>query len=98
MENKGKGLAIAALVLGICALVFCWVSVVNFILAALAVVFGIIALVKKATKGMALTGLILGAVALIISIIVNCFWGIALLGAASEYGTNSSSSYYDLYY
>jgi lysylphosphatidylglycerol synthetase-like protein (DUF2156 family) len=96
MENKGKGFAIAALVLGICAFVFSWVPVLNWILGILAVVFGIIALVKKAKKGMAITGLVLGAVGLLVAMIIS-FFGLALLGAASEYNSGSSSSYYDLY-
>ena len=97
MEKKGKGFAIAALVLGICALVFCWVPVLNWILAILAVVFGIIALVKKATKGMAITGLVLGAVSIIIAFIISVF-GLALIGAASEYSSASgSSNSYNLY-
>ena len=96
MENKGKGFAIAALVLGICAFVFCWIPVLNWILGILAVVFGIIALVKKAKKGMAITGLILGAVGLFVAIIISIF-GLAILGAASEYSSTNNSSYHSLY-
>ena len=95
MENKGKGFAIAALVLGICAFVFCWIPVLNWILGILAVVFGIIALVKKAKKGMAITGLVLGAVGLLVAII--SFFGLAILGAASEYSSTNNSSYHSLY-
>lgn len=95
MENKGKGLAIAALVLGICAFVFAWVPVLNWILAILAIVFGIIALVKKAKKGMAIAGLVLGAVSILVAICMSIF-GLAILGAASE--SSSSGSYYNSLY
>ena len=96
MENKGKGFSIAALILGICALVFCWIPVVNWILAILAVVFGIIGLVKKAKKGMAITGLILGGISLLVAIIISIF-GISLIGAASDYSSSGYSNYSSLY-
>ncbi len=74
-----KGMAIAALVLGIIAILFCWFPVFN----AVSIVLGIISLilgimgVNKASKGLAggkgmgVAGIILGAIALVISIVVN---------------------------
>ncbi len=98
MENKGKGFGIAALILGICAFVFAWIPVLNWILAILAIVFGIVALVKKAKKGMAITGLVLGAVAIFLAIFWS-FFGLAFFaGIADSASSSSSSSYYDLYY
>lgn len=61
-------MAIAALVLGICSLVFCHpcVCFIGIPCAILAIIFGIIGLKKSKTtgkgKGLALTGLILGSV------------------------------------
>lgn len=68
-NNPGSGFAIAALVLGIIAFMFSWLSWLNFLTCILAIVFGIIALNKHQSKGMGLTGLILGAVGLIASIV-----------------------------
>lgn len=92
--NAPKGLAITALVLGIIAFVFSWLGFFNLLVAALAVVFGIIALVKRQSKGLALTGTILGGVGLIASIIFAII-GIAILSSASKYSdtsTNTSTS------
>jgi hypothetical protein len=71
--RKGSGLAIAALVLGIIALVLCWVPIVNNFAAVLAVVglaLGIPALVsarrgKRTGRGMALASVILSVVAIV---------------------------------
>lgn len=76
-----KGLAIAALVVGIVAILSGFVPVFGIIVGAVAVVLGIIALVKQQPKGFALTGLILGAVGLITSLIVTILAG-AVFGAA----------------
>ena len=95
-KNSGPNRIKEKTLLGICAFVFCWIPVLNWILGILAVVFGIIALVKKAKKGMAITGLVLGAVGLLVAIIISIF-GLAILGAASEYSSSSGSYYNSLY-
>ncbi|KAA8890534.1 DUF4190 domain-containing protein [Nocardia colli] len=73
---KGKGLAITALVLGIIALLSFWTLVGGYLFGAFAVIFGIVALVKTRSgraggAGMAITGLILGALGLIGAIVVT---------------------------
>ena len=77
----GTGLAITALIVGIVALVLSVIPVlgmVSIVLGLIAVVFGIIAIVKKtAGKGMAITGIILGALGAVVAMIIT-----ALLGAA----------------
>lgn len=80
-EKKTVGLAVAALVLGIVSLVFSGVPLLNFmmiVVAILAIVFGIISLVKISRdklllkgKGLAITGLVTGSLALIFSIITS---------------------------
>lgn len=73
-----SGMAVTALVLGIIALLAAFipfVNVVSFIAGGLAIIFGIIAVVtadgvKRRGRGMGITGLILGAVAILVAIIV----------------------------
>jgi hypothetical protein len=66
---KGKGFAITALVLGIVALIFSWVPVFGLILGALAVVFGVVGLLKS-SRPMSIVGLVLGSLAMLINIII----------------------------
>ncbi|MEZ4365395.1 MAG: DUF4190 domain-containing protein [Kofleriaceae bacterium] len=61
----GNGLAIAGLVLGIVAVLLCWVPLVNWVLAILAIVFGAVGMgrarkVGGRGRGMAIVGLVLG--------------------------------------
>lgn len=78
-EEKKSGLATAAMVLGIIAIVGSWipfVNIVSIILGVLAFIFGIIPLLKKKSTGKAVTGVVLGALAVII--------GIYMTSAATE--------------
>lgn len=78
--SKPAGLAITALVTGIVAFVLWWVPVLGVIVGIVAVVFGVLALVKKQSKGFGLTGLILGALGLVAALILS----IVLAMAANE--------------
>ncbi|HPZ35227.1 MAG TPA: DUF4190 domain-containing protein [Microbacteriaceae bacterium] len=73
--SPAKGLAIAALVVGIIAFLTGLVPVVGIVLGAVGLVLGIIALVKKQPKGLALTGTILAAVALVVSLVATIVAG-----------------------
>ena len=84
-----KGLALAALIVGIASLVLCWLPIVGIIGGAVAVVLGIIALKKAQSKGMSLTGIITGAVAIVVSVIVLIVT-IFIIGAAVN-ATNSAA-------
>ncbi|MBM3706975.1 MAG: DUF4190 domain-containing protein [Actinobacteria bacterium] len=75
-EERASGLAITAMVLGIVALVCSWVMGLNFALGIAALVIGIIEFKKikeikssEKGKGMALTGIILGAIGILGGII-----------------------------
>ncbi|MCM6776999.1 DUF4190 domain-containing protein [Nocardia sp. CDC159] len=75
-EQKGKGLAIAALVLGILALLSFWTIVGGILLGLAGLIIGIIATLKArrgaaAGGGMAIAGLVLSLIALIASIVVT---------------------------
>ena len=68
MEKKSNGLAVAAMVLGILAIIGC-----NFfyLVPILAVILGIVALCIGQAKGMSITGIVLGGIALVVWPIVD---------------------------
>ncbi|MEC3914186.1 DUF4190 domain-containing protein [Nocardia sp. CDC160] len=76
---KGKGMAITALVFGIVGLLTCWtvlLTVIGILCGLVALVLGVIAMVRARRGaaggfGMALGGVITGALALIIGVIVG---------------------------
>lgn len=72
MEKQSNGLAIAALVCGICGIVLGWlpvpfVGLVLLVLSILGIVFGIKARKVCPSKGMATAGLVLGIIGTCIS-------------------------------
>lgn len=72
--TKTNGLALTALIVGIAALVLCWVPVLGLLLGIVAVILGILGM-KKASdgggKGLAIGGLATGALALLIGLFVT---------------------------
>lgn len=85
MENT-NGLAIAAMIVGICGILFLW-----FIGPIAALIMGIIALKKVKTnnqngKGMAIAGIVLGAVGIIIGFVFILIGAIAYFGVLSTDG------------
>lgn len=83
-QPKPKGLAIASMVIGIVSLVLCALAVLGIVGGLAAIALGIVALVKKQSTGMSVTGLVTGGIALLASI------GI-LIGSAMVF--NSLSNY-----
>lgn len=70
-KNQNSGLATAGLVLGIIAACISFIPIINnlaFIMGGLAVIFGIIAFIKKAGKGNVIAAIILGVIAITITI------------------------------
>lgn len=63
-----KALALSALIVGIVAFLTGLLPAVGAVIGAVAIVLGIIALVKKQSKGLAIPGIVLGAIALVTSI------------------------------
>ncbi len=82
--EESKALAIVALVLGIIGIIFCWAPFFGLICCLAGVILGIVALVKKQQKGMAIAGLVCGAVGLISSILISIATGaiVSLFGGA----------------
>ena len=71
VKTKKSGLSTAGMVLGIVGIVLSFIPIINniaFFLGILAVIFGIIGLVKKAGKGKAIAGLVLGILAIVITL------------------------------
>ncbi|MBR5532591.1 MAG: hypothetical protein IKU59_04715 [Bacteroidales bacterium] len=68
MEKKSNGLGVAGLVLSICALVFCWLPILNWILWFLGVLFSFIGVFKR-PKGCAIAGLIISVIPFIIMLV-----------------------------
>lgn len=94
-----KGFAIAALVLGIIAIVLCCIWYVSIPCGILAIIFGILG-IKSSKKGMSIAGLVTGAIGLIVSIII--FFALVIIGMAVGIteglnGTDFDNNFYDRY-
>src|SRR5437667_288484 len=74
-QQQGNGIAVAGMVLGICALVLCWIPFLNWVLALLGIIFGALGVSRGnkvgTGKGMAIAGLICG--------IIGALLGVALV-------------------
>jgi hypothetical protein len=75
IRPEGSGFGVAALVLGICSVVFCWWGLVTLAMVVLAVTFGAKGLARPG-RGMAIAGLSCGLVGAAAYLIV----GVATLG------------------
>lgn len=96
--QKGSGLAVAAMVLGITALLFCWIpflNVLSIILGLVGLGLGVPALIlalrgRRTGKGMAVAGVVLAVVSIIASIAISAAATKAVDDAIS--GTKVSTS------
>lgn len=92
-KNEGIGFGIASMVLGILSiLLFC--TCFNIITAILAVIFGIIQLVKCKNKVFAIVGISTAAASIILTII---FWIVVAPNISTNYYNTFRSEYPDLY-
>lgn len=82
-----KALAIVALVLGICALVFCWVPVFGMLIAVAGLICGILSLKNPNGKGMGLTGMILS----IVGCVIGSMMIFSIIAGTGSYTTKASS-------
>ncbi|PIX34641.1 MAG: hypothetical protein COZ59_07545 [Bacteroidetes bacterium CG_4_8_14_3_um_filter_31_14] len=94
-SNAGKGLSIAALIIGIIAAIISLIPIVGFvayILALVGLVLAIIGLIQaikgKASKGMAIAGLILNTLAFIIPWIYPMLFAGAAMNELNNIDTN----------
>lgn len=95
-KSKSEGFGIASLVLGIITvLLFC--TCISWITGILAIIFGIIQLVKGNKKGMAIVGLITGGIGFIASVILYILIFFTGLGSYSNYDDIYNHIYDDIY-
>lgn len=98
--RKGSGLAVASLVLGILALVLCWVPIINNFAAVLAVVglgLGIPALIsarrgKRTGFGLALSGVILSVVAIVGVLVTQALYSSVIDEVTDELNSSMGST------
>ena len=95
-KSESEGFGIASLVLGIITvLLFC--TCISWITGILAIIFGIIQLVKGNKKGMAIVGLITGGIGFAASIILYILIFFTGLGSYSSYNDIYDHIYDDIY-
>lgn len=81
---QAKGLAIAALIVGIAAFVLGWMPLIGLVLGAVAIGLGIAALRRRQSKGMGITGLVLGALGVISSILASVLLAVIITQPAFQ--------------
>ena len=84
-----KALAIAALILGICGLVFCWIPIFGMLIAIAGLILGILSLKNPNGKGMGITGFVLS----IIGIVFGLTYTIAIFAGSTSSFSKTYSSY-----
>lgn len=94
-----KGFSIAALVLGIVAIVLCCIWYISIPCGILAIIFGVLG-IKSSKKGMSIAGVTTGTIGLIISLII--FFALIVLGMVVGFaegldGIDYDDRYYDRY-
>ena len=86
-QGNGSGFGVAALVLGIMALLLCWIPYVNITCTVLAFILGIIGIAKSSGKGQAIAGVVLSVIAAIPTIFIMIFLN-AIFGALGWFGAH----------
>lgn len=95
-KKDRKGFAIAALVLGIVALVLFCIYYISIPCGILAIIFGILA-IKSSGKGMAIAGLVTGSIGLFLTLLIFLF--IVVLGfSIFQHGIDAIDDTYDFDY
>lgn len=71
-KGTGTGFGIASLVLGILS-IFTFACCINYFLALLAVIFGIVQIVKNEKKGLAIGGIVTAVISIVLGIVVSLY-------------------------
>ncbi len=73
-DNPGNGMGVASLVLGIIALVFCWIPVFDLFLVVPSLALGIVGKIKSSkantSNGKAIVGIVLAGIALFVQLMI----------------------------
>lgn len=94
-NHKKSGLATASLVIGIVGMALSFIPLINnvaFFLGILAFVFGLIPLLKKTSKGKAIAGIVLGILAIVITLVMQSAISDAFDEAGKELDKMSGNS------
>ena len=87
-KKEGRsGLGIAGFVIGIIAIVFSFIPIVNniaFFIGIIAAVFGIIGAMTHKSKGLSIAGAVLGVLAVLITLALQSMWSKALDDASAQ--------------
>ena len=99
--NSSDGLAVASMILGICAIILSCCFGIGQLLAVISIILGIIALVKKTRKkGMSIAGIIMSGVTLLLALAALFFFMInpqAVEDFTREFENEFSQRYYEEY-
>ena len=97
VSTNMRGIALAAMIVGIVGVVFCWMPLWGFIIAATALALGIVGLVRRAPNhGMALAGTILGGIGVLLNVLFVIFFvGLVLFSNGSDNRDYYAQPYYD---
>ncbi len=80
VKEENKLMGILSLICGVGSFIFGWVPFLMFVPEILAAVFGIVGIVKKSGKAMAIAGLVLGIVAFFTTLMMSLLTIFLLLG------------------
>lgn len=73
--KQRNNMALASMIFGILALLACCIPFIQFPLAVVAIVLVILSKKKRPLSGFAIAGLVMGIIAIIISILMTIYWG-----------------------
>jgi hypothetical protein len=99
-KTGSKGFGIAAMILGIVGIVGSWIPILNWfslVLGILAIIFGIIAVVKGKGKGQGVAGVILGGATVVIFLIINVILAAALTSTVDTVNKTNWTDYQTQY-
>jgi len=95
-KKEGKsGLGIAGFVIGIIAIIFSFIPIVNniaFFIGILAAVFGIIGAITHKSKGLSIAGAVLGILAVVITLALQSMWSKAIDDASQSFNEAMESA------